>query len=195
MYYSFRGGETAAGPYGTRCHPKVNVITCQTLRLLCSKLRLLYHHKSLRASIHWWAAAYFWISCLHDSYWLFRHVNTNKSEIIYDTVTGDRCHKIFFFSPPTTAIFLFAKCLTCDQIESWHEQTLALLLMDPALTQNVYLSQMCHQVYEQQIANLKNMSPVIQINPINPNFHLLTAHSSGLASSGIYFLACLFSEA
>lgn len=49
--------------------------------------------------------------------------------------------------------------------------------MDPALIQNVYLSQMCHQVYEQQIANLKNMSPAIQINPINPNFHLLTAHS------------------
>lgn len=147
--------------------------------------------------MHWWAGAYFWRSCLHDSYWLFRHVNTNKSELLYDTVIGDRCHKILFFSPPTTAMFscLFGKGLPRDRIEFWqHEQTPALLLMDPALIQNVYLSQMCHQVYEQQIANLRNMSPAIQTNPINPNFHLLTAHSSSLTSCGIYFLAFLFSD-
>lgn len=96
----------------------------------------------------------------------------------------------FHFFPHTPLLFL-----PRDQIKLWqHEQTLALALLDPALTQNVYLSGTCHQVYEQQIANLKNMSLAVQINPINPNSHLLIAHSTGSASCGIYFLACLFSD-
>lgn len=142
--------------------------------------------------MHWWAGAYFWISCLHDSYWLFSHVNTNKSELPYDTVIGDRCHKILFSFSTHHCYFFLSVCkvpaMWPDWILTWANTG------SPADGSNVNLSQMCHQVYEQQIANLKNMSPAIQINPINPNFHLLTAHRSGLPSCGIYFLACLFSD-
>ena len=66
--------------------------------------------------------------------------------------------------------------------------------MDSALIHNGYLSRMCHQVYEQQIANLKNdMSLAIQINPMNYTSAYLP-EAMARPNAGLVFLARLFSD-
>lgn len=158
---------------GTGCKAKVNVITGQTPKLFSHKLTWLHHPKSVKAGMRWRVGADLWTGCCINligsiGCWLVATGVSTRHQQVWATVRNSDIKVL-----PTCrcyAVCVSANCLPCDSRLNYDDTSKhwLLSLMDSALTHNGYLSRMCHQVYEQQIANLKNdMSLAIQINPIN----------------------------